>query len=115
MKVNRSGLARHFGVSLVTIDSWVRNGAPFVQAGGRGAEWTFDTSEVEMWRDGIAEDEPISKKQAISNLVAITAKVELMYFYLWLNPGKTRDQALEIVGKWQKKKPLELKQIINSL
>ena len=115
MKVNRNGLAREFGVSLVSVDNWVRNGCPFIQAGGRGIEWIFETDDVEGWRDGVSAEEPISRQQAVKNLAVLTAKAELMYFYLWLYPKKNMEDALDIIAAWQKKKPLELKQIINSL
>lgn len=55
-QVNRSDLADTFGVSLPTVDDWVRNGCPWVQRGGRGVEWVFDTAAVARWlRDKAAE------------------------------------------------------------
>lgn len=47
--VTRSGLADVFGVALPTVDGWVRGGCPFIQRGGRGKEWTFNTADVAMW------------------------------------------------------------------
>ncbi|WP_441228967.1 terminase small subunit [Tardiphaga sp. 20_F10_N6_6] len=49
VKLNRSGLAEHMGVSLPTVDRWVKDGMPVVQRGARGVEWTFDLSEVIRW------------------------------------------------------------------
>lgn len=48
--VNRAELADLFGVSLPTIDSWVRKGCPVVERGGRGREWQFHVSEIFNWR-----------------------------------------------------------------
>lgn len=48
-QVTRSGLGEVFGVSLPTVDSWVRSGCPVVKKGGRGVEWQFDTAEVAEW------------------------------------------------------------------
>lgn len=50
-KVSRRDLAAVFGVSLPTVDAWVRQGCPFDQRGGRGKEWTFDTADVARWRE----------------------------------------------------------------
>jgi phage terminase Nu1 subunit (DNA packaging protein) len=50
-KVSRRDLAAIFGVSLPTIDAWVRAGCPYDQKGGRGKEWTFDTADVARWRE----------------------------------------------------------------
>lgn len=38
-----------FGVSMPTIDAWVRNGLPAVTRGGPGVQWVFDTAEVARW------------------------------------------------------------------
>ncbi|OTG64353.1 hypothetical protein B9T25_13005 [Acinetobacter sp. ANC 4470] len=56
-EVTRQGLADIFGVSLPTIDSWVRNGCPYIQKGGRGQEWKFNTAAVSSWlRERDVED-----------------------------------------------------------
>lgn len=56
-KVNRAGLAGVFGVSLPTVDSWVRSGCPYDQKGlGKGLAWVFDTADVSLWRQSVAAD-----------------------------------------------------------
>lgn len=56
-QVNRANLADVFGVSLPTIDSWVRAGCPLIQRGSKGVEWTFNTADVSKWlRDRAAQD-----------------------------------------------------------
>lgn len=49
VKLNRSGLAEHMGVSLPTIDRWVKEGMPVIQRGARGVEWAFDLPDVIRW------------------------------------------------------------------
>lgn len=49
--VNRSDLAEINGVSMPTIDDWVRRGCPVVQRGGRGRAWQFNTADVRNWRE----------------------------------------------------------------
>jgi phage terminase Nu1 subunit (DNA packaging protein) len=49
VKLNRSGLAEHMGVSLPTVDRWVKDGMPVVQRGARGVEWSFDLADVIRW------------------------------------------------------------------
>lgn len=48
--VNRTGLAAVHGVSMPTVDAWVRAGCPVVRKGGRGLEWEFDPAAVFKWR-----------------------------------------------------------------
>ena len=56
-QVTRQALADVFGVSLPTIDAWVRKGCPFVEKGGRGQEWQFNTAHVSKWlRDRDVEE-----------------------------------------------------------
>lgn len=56
--VNRTELSDLYGVSLPTVDTWVRNGMPGVKVGaGKGGAWTFNTAEVAKWREQRAADE----------------------------------------------------------
>ncbi len=56
-KVNRGQLAGIFGVSLPTVDAWIKAGCPFVTRGGSGREWAFDTADVARWREDRAANE----------------------------------------------------------
>src|SRR5689334_3744886 len=51
--VNRVGLAEIFGVSLPTVDAWVRGGCPYLQRADRdrGIPWQFNTAAVIAWCD----------------------------------------------------------------
>jgi len=56
-KVNRSELSGIFGVSLPTVDLWVRQGCPGIKSGaGKGGGWEFDTAEVSQWLQKRAAD-----------------------------------------------------------
>lgn len=55
--VNRTGLSEVFGVSLPTVDAWVRQGCPYVKRGiGRGQQWEFSTADVAKWLQERAAD-----------------------------------------------------------
>lgn len=81
--VNRAALADFFGVSLVTIDNWVRGGCPVVTRGSRGVEWQFNTADVRKWReDEIRKESTGDAKQDENKLrqrraSAETARAEL--------------------------------------
>jgi phage terminase Nu1 subunit (DNA packaging protein) len=48
--VNRTGLADVFGVSLTTVDTWVKRGCPVQKrAAGKGDAWEFNTLAVHQW------------------------------------------------------------------
>lgn len=56
-KVNRGELAATFGVTVVTIDAWLRAGCPFDERGaGKGKPWVFDTADVAAWREARAHE-----------------------------------------------------------
>lgn len=57
-KVNRGELAAVFGISLPTVDTWVRAGCPYDEKGqGKGRPWVFDTADVAAWREERARAE----------------------------------------------------------
>lgn len=49
-RVNRTGLAKMFGVSLSIVDSWLRQGCPCIRKPGQsGGEWELDAPQVGRW------------------------------------------------------------------
>lgn len=50
-EVNKAGLAEVFGVSLPTVNSWVRRGCPVLQRGSKARQWLFNTADVAQWRE----------------------------------------------------------------
>ena len=55
--VNRADLATLCGVSLPTIDAWLRKGCPIVERGSKGREAKFDSAAVIRWiRDSAVAD-----------------------------------------------------------
>ena len=79
VKLNRADLAVHMGVSVVTIDTWRKNGMPVDVRGDRGVAWTFDLAEVIKWRfdevkkaaepDADSGIEAIEKRTAIAKML----------------------------------------------
>ena len=56
--VNRSELAGIFGISLPTVDVWVKQGCPIVKKGGTaGRAYVFDTAAVFRWRNDRAVEQ----------------------------------------------------------
>ena len=47
--MSRGEAAEHFGVSLATLDRWVRKGAPFLRV---GCVKRFDRAELQAWLRG---------------------------------------------------------------
>ena len=86
--VNRSELASLCGVSLPTIDSWVRKGCPIGKAGSKGRPAEFDSAAVIRWirdnavaeavssvegDDGKVSRDEADRRRAVAN--AISAEV----------------------------------------
>jgi phage terminase Nu1 subunit (DNA packaging protein) len=68
IKLNRTGIADHMGVSLPTIDRWVREACPVDQRGSRGVEWIFDLADVIRWYTDkkikeVSSDDPTEESQ----------------------------------------------------
>ena len=49
---NKAACAEFFGVSLPTIEGWVRRGMPVVQRGDKGIGWVIDLCAVAEWKFG---------------------------------------------------------------
>jgi hypothetical protein len=49
---NKAEVAEFFGISLPTLDTWIRKDCPCIQPGGRGVQWQFDVLEVAKWKYG---------------------------------------------------------------
>ncbi len=58
--VNRAELAHTFGISLPTVDAWVRRGCPCVAAGSKGRESQFRLADVTQWRIDCAVADVVS-------------------------------------------------------
>lgn len=82
-KVNRRELAAVFGISLPTVDAWVRAGCPYDQRAAAGREWIFDTADVARWREELAaadaagEDVQDERRLRLRKLKAETLAAEL--------------------------------------
>jgi len=62
--VNRTDLAQIFGVSMPTVDRWIRAGMPVLSAGRRGVSAEFNTAECFEWLRNSAVDEATGKVMA---------------------------------------------------
>ena len=86
--VNRAELATLCGVSLPTIDAWLRKGCPIVKAGSKGRAAEFESAAVIRWirdsavadavagaesDDGKTSREEADRRRAVAN--AISAEV----------------------------------------
>ena len=83
MIVNRAELSQAMGVSLPTVDRWVRDGMPVKQRGSKGTPWEFALADVVNWwgdrqRQAAAVDKPTNAEDAkLRKLVAEAELVEL--------------------------------------
>lgn len=77
--LNRSDIARHMGVSLPTIDRWVKEGMPVVERGGRGVQWLFDLPDViRWWGDRRAKDAAGDVPDDLAEIEKRTAKAKML-------------------------------------
>jgi phage terminase Nu1 subunit (DNA packaging protein) len=49
MELNRQELSQAMGVSLPTVERWIRDGCPFKQRGTKGTAWVFFLPDVVAW------------------------------------------------------------------
>lgn len=73
-----------FGVTGRAVKEWVTRGCPFVEQGGKGRDWTFNTKEVSIWRMNEAVNSAVGQTEGSTQdelrcrkLAAETTLVEL--------------------------------------
>ncbi|MCF6777640.1 terminase small subunit [Thiotrichales bacterium 19X7-9] len=62
--VTRQQASDIFGIYVTTIDDWVRRGCPYLEKGGRGRAWSFNTANLFKWR--LQEETDNSKSVMLS-------------------------------------------------
>ena len=69
MIVNRAKLSEIVGIAPQSLDSWIRQGMPFVKKPGEQGdrEWQFKTSEVIAWRETCLRERLSAGKSADIN------------------------------------------------
>ena len=70
LSVNRSGLADILGVSLPTVDSYLKRGMPFVARGCKGQEWAFNTRDVIDWLRAQDVEQAVADRPASPDIEA---------------------------------------------
>lgn len=80
MIVNRQELSEAMGVSLPTVDRWIRDGCPVKQRGAKGIPWEFDLAAVVTWwgdrqREAAAGNAPTDMEEAKRRKVAAEAEM----------------------------------------
>lgn len=90
--VNRAELAEILGISLPTVNAWVKQKMPYVRKGGMGADWQFDTAAVIQWRADQAADAAGGALDGIDEIARQTALVQLEHARLKF----ARDAALVV-------------------
>jgi phage terminase Nu1 subunit (DNA packaging protein) len=66
-RANKADVSAFFGVSLPTVNEWVKKGCPVIQKGiGAGIPWIFDLLEVMLWKYGATErDDQLTPDQML--------------------------------------------------
>ncbi len=69
--LNKTDVAAFFGVSLPTIDAWIRDGMPVVAEGRNGLSWEFRASHCYAWRQAREADQAARSAEARAAIEAM--------------------------------------------
>lgn len=94
--VNLAELADINGVSLPTARSWPRRGCPYVQKGGAGREWQFNTADVAQWREEQAALAAVGDTSTLDIEEARRRKTAAEAAMVELDLAKRRGELVEI-------------------
>lgn len=78
ISLNRADLASHMGVSLVTIDTWRKEGMPILMRGGPGKQWAFDlVAVIKWWGDRKAQQAAVDAPTDLAEIEKRTASAKM--------------------------------------
>lgn len=117
---NRAQLAKEFGISLPTVDDWVRRGCPVVSKGGSGRECKFSISNVRAWRARETarrhyspEQLQIMRESGLEHLNIIRRRVEdAAKHFLWYSFSIGSDLMVEHFTETGKMSELDAKKTV---
>lgn len=98
-RANKSAAAEFFGVSIPSIDGWLRRGCPYIQRGERGTQWVLDLLAIAEWRfSGTAssDDDPeqMRPKERLDWYRGTEARIRYMQSVGELIPAAEYEKAL---------------------
>ncbi|TIL84297.1 MAG: DUF1441 family protein [Mesorhizobium sp.] len=73
--LNKGDVAQFFGVSITTVDAWLRDGMPWVSEGTNGRAWEFQASQVWAWRKATVAAEETRSAEAQAAIEAMRLKL----------------------------------------
>lgn len=77
------------GVSVTTLDRWVKEGCPVVARGSRGIEWAFELPDViKWWGDRRAEEASADNPGDLAEIELRTRRAEMVMAELELAKAK---------------------------
>lgn len=75
--LNRQETAEMFGVSLPTLDAWIRAGMPVEKGGSNGKPYEIDPHKVKVWREGLRAAEEEQEQDRKRRLAELQAELDL--------------------------------------
>ena len=69
--LNKGEVADFFGVSLPTVDAWIRDGMPVSSKGTNGQAWEFRAGHCWAWRQAREDDQRTRSKEAQAAIAAM--------------------------------------------
>jgi len=96
MQYGKAELAQCLGVSLPTVGQWIRKGCPYVEKGGVGKKWLFDSAEVIAWREEQVTLQALGDTQSLDIEEARRRKLAAEATMAELELAKRRGEVIEI-------------------
>lgn len=74
-ELNKTECAEFMGVSLPTVEAWIRAGMPVIEEGTNGKAWRIQASEVWAWREAQRRAELTRRSEAQAAIEAMRLKL----------------------------------------
>lgn len=73
--LQKNEVAQFFGVSIPTIDAWLRQGMPAMSEGANGRAWEFRAAHVWAWREAQRAEEETRSEEARAAIEAMRLRL----------------------------------------
>lgn len=107
--LNKTQLAKEMGVSIPTINSWLRRGMPYVKKGSQDNEsWQFDADECGAWYEDYKK---IYQGEVVHNIFKILTSLTAYELFSFLTELAGEPKIVNFIAEKNKLKKSQMEQI----
>jgi hypothetical protein len=107
--LNKTQLSKEMGVSIPTVNSWLRRGLPFIKEGSQdNEEWEFDLETCQTWYRNYKK---INSGENIHNIFKVFSSLITHEFFSYITEHLGEADVLDFIGKKNKLSKAQMEKV----